>query len=472
MRGAALPAPPANLPLCALSAARPHPWNTMDEPVRLERLERQLGEVEVLQSMYPEEEFEVSETSLAAAAAAVAAADAVAASELSPVSFSITVALEGVGDSPSGPTLRLGVTLPQEYPCAAPALVIGCALLQRKQREALQQQLLETARTRTEGLGEDGEECIYDLLQEAVELATPLVVEAHTAAGAAADGENAAQQVAVVRIDHMNASKQYMAKLRKWAEQLGLAGRVFFHPTEKKSGERVEGVCVVLVGAVDSVSGWLSRLRSEYIDVDSKGNKCKERKSTTLSQREVGGLAAVAGLEGWETVPYEETGELETALAELDLLHVGAGATRWGGGGDSSEPEPESEQQAGSHDTAMVDSAQYLRTVGAGSIASTVLLDCRVNVRKQRSVLTTTEAELRSGRPERLEFDLAAQPREGAANTELCRLVAVLLAPVAKAAVTLGGGGKARDKTVAIEGLSERVITERLVAAAAVGGGG
>ena len=102
--------------------------------------------------------------------------------------------------------------------------------------------------------------------------------------------------------------------------------------TAKASG-RVEAVVVVLEGPDDAVSGWLTRLRSEYVDVDGRGAKCKERKSTVMCRREMAADSSAQHdmLVGWEASVYEEEGTMETALASLDLLHVGSGSTRWGG---------------------------------------------------------------------------------------------------------------------------------------------
>ena len=117
---------------------------------------------------------------------------------------------------------------------------------------------------------------------------------------------------AVIRIDHMNDSSGYVKKLQRWCAQLGLAARLFYalpgggagfsaggddDPEASAErfrgsgsvgpppGGRVEGVFVVLGGDGDSVQTFLTRLRTEMVDVDAKGNKCRERQSTTLCRR-------------------------------------------------------------------------------------------------------------------------------------------------------------------------------------------
>ena len=109
----------------------------------------------------------------------------------------------------------------------------------------------------------------------------------------------------------MNDSSGYVKKLRKWAAALGLAVRLFYAeegrgadatataPADEDdsddrppSGGRVEGVFVVLAGEDDAIGGFLARLRTEMVDVDSRGAKCRERKSEVLCRRRAGEVKA------------------------------------------------------------------------------------------------------------------------------------------------------------------------------------
>ena len=101
----------------------PHP--AMGDDAATECAGRQLAEIEMLQAMFPEPEFEgISAEALEAAQATVEAAEeAGAAVELPPHSFSITVQIE---DAEGTPELRLGFTLPPLYPeRCPPAVVVG-----------------------------------------------------------------------------------------------------------------------------------------------------------------------------------------------------------------------------------------------------------------------------------------------------------------------------------------------------------
>lgn len=65
---------------------------------------------------------------------------------------------------------------------------------------------------------------------------------------------------------------------------------------------------------------------NRYVDIDSRGQRCKERKSTVLCRRQV----EAPTIDGWITTGYAEERILEAALSELNVLHVGCGTTRWG----------------------------------------------------------------------------------------------------------------------------------------------
>ena len=104
------------------------------------------------------------------------------------------------------------------------------------------------------------------------------------------------------------------------------------HKPATASG-RIEGVFVALSGPNDGIKSFLQRLRTELVDVDSKGVRCRERKATTLCHRKHStvkpGERAVESFHGFEMIPYETERQLEDALAKLNLLHVGDGASRF-----------------------------------------------------------------------------------------------------------------------------------------------
>ena len=95
----------------------------------------------------------------------------------------------------------------------------------------------------------------------------------------------------------------------------------------------MEGVFVVLGGDGDGVQTFLTRLRTEMVDVDAKGNKCRERQSTTLCRRRADrtktGRARVRISTGSARRYVGGNDALERLLARFNLLHVGAGTERF-----------------------------------------------------------------------------------------------------------------------------------------------
>ena len=95
----------------------------------------------------------------------------------------------------------------------------------------------------------------------------------------------------------------------------------------------MEGVYVVLGGDGDAVQGFLTRLRTEVVDVDSKGNKCRERQSTVMCRRSAAqvkpGQEPVPEFDGFQCEEYGGDDALEGLLARFNLLHVGSGTQRF-----------------------------------------------------------------------------------------------------------------------------------------------
>ena len=358
-----------------------------DASAPVERLQRQLMELECLEAMYPREGSgsgfrSLNPDALDAARAAVdgwersgepPGADALAA--IPPLRCSLTLDLEEDAEtSRPAETLTLRVTLPRRYPAVAPTIEAAGSATSRDAAGAILSRLDRIAEERTTALGEDGgAECLAELAQEARELAEADADATRRAAAAAASDRDArdapnALHHAVVRIDHMNDSSGYVKKLRKWAAALGLAVRLFYAeegrgadatatapataPADEDdsddvppSGGRVEGVFVVLAGEDDAIGGFLARLRTEMVDVDSRGAKCRERKSEVLCRQRAGevkaGERAVPAFAGFACAPYrgsgggaegDAIGGLERCLAGLNLLHVGGAGTRYRAG--------------------------------------------------------------------------------------------------------------------------------------------
>ena len=113
----------------------------------------------------------------------------------------------------------------------------------------------------------------------------------------------------------MNARAAYVKSLRRWARELGVGARLLWRAGGARRPAGAEGVMLCLCAAdAGALGAFCTRLRTEYVDVDARGNKCRERQSTTLCMRGPG-----------DVKPGEEA-EMAAALRGLNLLHVGSGA--------------------------------------------------------------------------------------------------------------------------------------------------
>jgi solute carrier family 25 carnitine/acylcarnitine transporter 20/29 len=345
----------------------------------VELLQRRLMECECMAAMYGEDaggdagsSFEVCNSDVASALTAMvdaweasgdAAAAALSMDALPPLRVSLTIAVPSSDDggaSAARGSVTMNASLPNEYPSREPpSLELSATRLSRTAIADILNKLESYAAARTveqATRGCDGHECLSELAQELSDLSARAADEDETRRAAAAndrdgDGDEATAEGpshAVVRIDHMNDSKGYTKTLQKWSQQLGLDVRMFYERSPKAAsgaetgaldkvgpptGGRVEGVYMVLAGDGESVQSFLTRLRTEFVDVDAKGAKCKERKSTVMCRRAAGtvkpGEEPVPEFNGFECERYSGAEELEEVLARFNLLHVGAGTQRF-----------------------------------------------------------------------------------------------------------------------------------------------
>jgi len=239
-------------------------------------------------------------------------------------------------DGATRTTCRADIHMPDAYPSTAPLEVtsIESDALSRDARAML------LADVRAFALGAIGEESAYGALTMIEDGFRRAVSERRLRDAADADARRRREECAeifhaVIRIDHMNDSVGYLKSLGRWCDAEGLGCRVFHKPPTDENGKRrVEGVFVALSGSNEGIKSFAQRLRTEFVDVDRHGVKCKERKSTVLAHRKNStvkeGERAVEAFEGFETMPpYETEEDLERGLASLNVLHVGDGSQRF-----------------------------------------------------------------------------------------------------------------------------------------------
>jgi solute carrier family 25 carnitine/acylcarnitine transporter 20/29 len=300
----------------------------------MDNLRRRVHEIEALIAIFGEDNIELED--------ADAYADVVRALEANDGACSTTTAFcikckvtdDDLDDGPDGDghakaraRCVVSLKLPSDYPDACLEVVsIMSDDLRREDVAAL----LSTARRGTAAAR--GEECAFQTLTDITEGFKSHLATMRANAGSNDDVEDEEEFHAMVKIDHMNDSKAYLATLKKWADALGLGVRVF-HKSQS-IGKRIEGVFVALWGSNEGIKTFLTRLRTELVDVDARGARCKERQSTVLCHRSSNtvkvGEQAVEIFQGFVVEePYEDEVALEGQLARLNLLHVGDGSQRF-----------------------------------------------------------------------------------------------------------------------------------------------
>ena len=247
------------------------------------------------------------------------------------------------GEAGGEGTVRVVFRLPPLYPAVGfPAAVLVDAASGAAAAQAAGQAALDAG-------ARDGVESLWKACEAVLEAVRAAVAElaADRAAATArqrrdreeraeAAGTGEAPHNAVVRIDHMNCRKTYCRLLERWSGDLGLGVRLFFRAGGLRRPKGAEGVLACLSGAPEAIGAWLHRLRTEYVDVDARGAKCKERQSTVLANRRPGdvkaGEAEVPAFRGFAAEEYRSSDELEAGLAALNLLHCGDGNERFHSG--------------------------------------------------------------------------------------------------------------------------------------------
>ena len=186
--------------------------------------------------------------------------------------------------------LVVNVVLPDGYPGrAAPIVDVDAAQLPRSVREDVASRLSSFC---------DNEECVLAVLQEA----GPCYAAATESASVVSEATAPQPVYCVIVIDHMNDSRPYVERLRRWAA--GLRAVLFSRvaPTAAAPSRR-EGGVLVLQGDDALIGGLLTSLRSEAVDRDRRGRPCKERQAKVL-RRSAMTPADVALVKPWREVTY------------------------------------------------------------------------------------------------------------------------------------------------------------------------
>lgn len=113
-----------------------------------------------------------------------------------------------------------------------------------------------------------------------------------------------AGRTTLLHFDHMNDYKGYTKLLQKWCSQLRLGGVIFL---SLHCDPRPRNIFAVLDSptAMGGTGEFLTRLRTQNVDVNMRGQPCKERMSTVVADRPLAipmspdvGILAVVETEG------------------------------------------------------------------------------------------------------------------------------------------------------------------------------
>ncbi|XP_066209265.1 RWD domain-containing protein 3 isoform X2 [Saccopteryx leptura] len=161
--------------------------------------------------------------------------------------------------------LELVFHLPVGYPSCLPGISVRSERLTRAQRAAVREALLEQARSLL------SEPMVHQLVLWAQQNLRHILAQPGSGGGpgegpseAPSGSGDEGPWLALLHLDHMRAKTRYVRAVRQWASALGLTGRLLFAGKE-----------------------YLVLQKTSKVDVDSSGQKCKERMVSVLFERKV-----------------------------------------------------------------------------------------------------------------------------------------------------------------------------------------
>lgn len=93
----------------------------------------------------------------------------------------------------------------------------------------------------------------------------------------------AAGRTTIVHLDHMNDYKGYCKILSKWCKQLKIGGVIFLATHHKPRPRHIFTLIDAPSSCQSQTDEFLQRLRTQNVDVNMRGQPCKERMSTVVA---------------------------------------------------------------------------------------------------------------------------------------------------------------------------------------------
>ena len=80
--------------------------------------------------------------------------------------------------------------------------------------------------------------------------------------------------ICIIQLEHMRDKRNYIKTIETWSNELGINGAIIFYGKLK--------VLIVLLGTEVSIKSFNQNLRTQNVDIDSRGRPCKEKLSKML----------------------------------------------------------------------------------------------------------------------------------------------------------------------------------------------
>nr|XP_026690444.1 RWD domain-containing protein 3-like [Ciona intestinalis] len=110
----------------------------------------------------------------------------------------------------------------------------------------------------------------------------------------------------LLQLDHMRSKSKYLKTLKSWTSELNINGYVAFY---------IRFIFIGLQGYSSNLKEFVHRIKTQKIDVDSKGQPCKEKMMKVLCPIE----ARESHLNEFNVFELTSTEELKTLFSEIGL---------------------------------------------------------------------------------------------------------------------------------------------------------
>merc|ERR1711963_261824 len=123
-----------------------------------------------------------------------------------------------------------------------------------------------------------GEPMLMDLCNEAIlrvnEFVTPIDRKDSNLSAKIDEDETEETFICIIQLEHMRDKRNYIKTIKTWSNELGIHGAIIFYGKLK--------VLIILLGTEVSIKSFNHNLKTQNVDIDSRGRQCKEKLSKML----------------------------------------------------------------------------------------------------------------------------------------------------------------------------------------------